>query len=172
MCQLFCLFSKSSLKMSALKLEKCLHRRWEMPEYQAHRGQWSTQTRDRWGRCGDEESKGVSHLFLNPGGRIPWWLDSLHSPLDHFSFGLSRVAPQHCQEVFGGHTLPETARQKSQIGPENLLWMLVNSTKTHISGVVFGHAPVNVRAVGPVYQHPRGGVPRNITNNNNKKTRN
>lgn len=97
-------------------------------------------------------------------------MNSVHSPLDHFSFGLSRVAPQHCQEVFGGHTLPETARQKSQIGPENLPRMLVKSTKTHISGVVFGHALVNVRAVGPVYQHPRGGVPRNIKKNNKKQT--
>lgn len=39
--------------------------------------------------------------------------NSAGSPLDHFSIGFGRVPLQHCQEVFWGHILPETANQES-----------------------------------------------------------
>lgn len=110
--------------------EMCLRRHWEMPEYQVRRGQWSTQTRDRWGRCRDNQSKGASHLILIPDLMIRCLIscfNSAGSPLDHFSFGFGRVSLEHCQEVFWGHILPESANQESQI----LLETCLNAYEKH-----------------------------------------
>lgn len=53
--------------------------------------------------------------------------NSADSPLHHFSFGFGRVPPEHCQEVFWGHILPETANQESQI----LLGTCLNAYEKH-----------------------------------------
>lgn len=47
--------------------------------------------------------------------------------------------------------------------------MLRKTTKTHVSGVVFRNTLVNVGAIRPVYQDPRGWVPGNIKKEQKKK---
>lgn len=150
--------------------EKCLRRHWEMQEYQVRRGQWSTQTRDRWGHCRDNQSKGASHLFL-----IQQWLDVwfqvLTLPahlLTTFPLALAE-SPLSTARNFSGVTFCQKQTIRSHKFCLKPVWMLMNSTKTHVSRVVFGNAFVYVRAVGPVYQYPRGGVPGNIKQNKTKQ---
>lgn len=150
--------------------EKCLRRHWEMPEYQVRRGQWSTQTHDRWGRCRDNQSKGASHLLLIQEW-LHVWLHVLTLPahlLTTFPLALAE-SPLSTARKFCGVTFCQKQPIRSHEFCLKPVWTLMKSTKTHFSRVVFGNAFVYVRAVGPVYQYSRGGVPVNIKNEKNKE---
>lgn len=46
------------------KQKSCSRHRWEKPECRALRGQWSTQTRGRWGRCQVKNRNTVVRIIL------------------------------------------------------------------------------------------------------------
>lgn len=96
-----------------------------------------------WAAAETKRAK-VHHTSSSIQQGMIWWqhiscFNSAGSPLDHFSFGFSRVALQHCQEVFWGHLLQEAANQKSQMLLETCLNAYENYQNSRLQCSLWEH---------------------------------